>query len=104
MKKWDLHPISYQSEPIELAISKVEHSASKEIVSMAKKLEMKGILRFAEKSLKVRQLKITGRAKLSYLNRVTKLSIQSQKLIEILTVACGAAINSHQRAQLRKDD
>ena len=75
MKKWGLHPISYQSEPIELAISKVEHSASKEIVSMATKLEMKGILRFAEKSLKIRQLKITGRAKLSYLNRVTKLNL-----------------------------
>ncbi|MDC3278804.1 class I SAM-dependent methyltransferase [Litorivicinus sp.] len=75
MKKWGLHPISYRPEPIELAMSSSEHANSKEIKSTATKLELSDIRVFAEKSLKIHQLKIFGRSRISYRRRNIRLKL-----------------------------
>ncbi len=76
LSEWDVYPISYQKQPIEIILSKSKAKTSEQIISSASKLNMSDIEKFATKTLKFNRMRLLGKAKLSYLNRETTLKLQ----------------------------
>jgi SAM-dependent methyltransferase len=70
-----IYPVNCVPEPFELTLSKTPNSMTDKILKSAKKLDLDDLTQYARKSLKLFQLKIFQRCKISYLKREVKLKM-----------------------------
>ena len=74
--EWGVEPVYYQKEPFEIILSKSNNKSILESISgNINKLDMSDIEIFAKKSLNYNWMKLFGKTKIKYLNRVTKLQL-----------------------------
>ena len=74
--EWGVEPVYYQKEPFEIILSKSNNKSILESISgNINKLDMSDIEIFAKKSLNYNWMKLFGKTKIKYLNRVTQLQL-----------------------------
>jgi SAM-dependent methyltransferase len=76
LKKLNIFPVYYKSEPFELILSKKETEDSRKILSSAVKVDIKMVEKYAEKTLNYNRLVVFGKTSIYYNGRKTSISLR----------------------------